>query len=139
MLAAREHGRYELKQKLLLRGYGESSVDQALDRLEQDGLLNEARFVEQFIYSRQKRGYGPVRIRNELRQKRVDRELVEQMLDDHDACWHDILEREHDRKYGADRTVDYPEMSRRARFLQYRGFPAELVRQLFEKSDTSGC
>ena len=113
----------------MLRDYDTASIDRALDRLEQDGLLNETRFVEQFIYARKNKGYGPVRIRNELRQKQVDRELVDRMLDDHDSCWRDILQREHDRKYGVDRRVDYREMSRRARFLQYRGFPAELVRQ----------
>ena len=131
MLAAREHGRYDLKQKLALRDYPPHLVEQVLSQLEQDGLLSEKRFVEQFIHSRKNKGYGPVRIRNELRQRQIDADLMDAFLDDYDPCWREIMLDVHDRKYGSDRQVDFREMSRRARFLQYRGFSAELVRQFF--------
>ena len=43
-----------------------------LDELEQENLLSDARYTEAYIRQRGARGYGPDRIRQELRQKGVD-------------------------------------------------------------------
>lgn len=52
LLARREHGRAELSRKLRQRGASAELIDPALDRLAEEGLLDESRYLESFIASR---------------------------------------------------------------------------------------
>jgi regulatory protein len=49
LLARREHGRVELTRKLRQRGASDELIEPALDRLAEEGLLSEARYLESFI------------------------------------------------------------------------------------------
>ena len=40
-----------------------------IKKLEEEGLINNKRFAEQYIYSRSQKGYGPFRIEQELKQR----------------------------------------------------------------------
>ena len=48
LLARREHGRVELTRKLRQRGAPQELIDGALDRLAEEGLLSESRYLETF-------------------------------------------------------------------------------------------
>ena len=74
LLARREHGRVELARKLRKRGATAELIESALDRLEADGLLDEARYLQCFVGSRARNGYGPLRIREELTQRGLSRQ-----------------------------------------------------------------
>ena len=78
LLARREHGRVELTRKLRSRGAADELIDAALDRLAQEGLLSEARYLEAFVSYKARAGYGPLRIREELTQRGLSRGDVEQ-------------------------------------------------------------
>jgi regulatory protein len=69
LLARREHGRVELTRKLRQRGAPPEMIDSALDRLTEEGLLSESRYLESFVSYRARSGYGPLRIREELSQR----------------------------------------------------------------------
>jgi len=49
LLARREHGRVELMRKLRKRGAPEELIEAALQRLAEEGLLSEARYLESFV------------------------------------------------------------------------------------------
>src|SRR3990167_2544794 len=74
LLARREHGRVELTRKLRQRGAPVELIDAALERLVQEGLLSEARYLESFVGYRARAGYGPLRIREELIQRGLSRD-----------------------------------------------------------------
>jgi hypothetical protein len=59
LLARREHGRVELTRKLRQRGAEAEMIETALDRLTEEGLLSEARYLESFVSYRARSGYGP--------------------------------------------------------------------------------
>src|SRR5690554_3917873 len=80
LLARREHGYVELARKLRQRGAEAEMIDVELQRLADDGLLSEERYVESYIRSRANAGRGPMRIREELAQRGLARELVERAL-----------------------------------------------------------
>jgi SOS response regulatory protein OraA/RecX len=61
--------RQELARKLRARGYAADAIDAVLDQLERDDLLSESRLVEHYVAERLHKGFGPVRIRFELREK----------------------------------------------------------------------
>ena len=87
LLARRAHGRVALPRKLRLRGATPELIESALDRLEADGLLNESRYLECYVGSRARAGYGPLRIREELAQRGLPREAIESVLREADIDW----------------------------------------------------
>ncbi|ROQ20480.1 regulatory protein [Marinimicrobium koreense] len=133
LLARREHARDELRTKLLKRfgseGERVKTVDQALARLEEQGLQSDERFTEAFVTARERQGKGPLRIAQELRQKGVSDSLVSLYLDEGDERWWDLANEVRRKRFG-DAPVEAPkEKARQARFLQYRGFSHEQVRE----------
>ena len=129
LLAGREHSRSELRSKLCARAFDPDRVNAVLERLAASGLLSDARFTEQFVLSRRKRGLGPIRIRAELLQRGIDPPLIARWLDEDSDEWLDLLREVHHKKFGSTASHDPREIARRARFLQYRGFGSEQVRR----------
>ncbi|MCU7829133.1 MAG: recombination regulator RecX [Candidatus Thiodiazotropha sp. (ex Myrtea sp. 'scaly one' KF741663)] len=129
MLAAREHSRRELRRKLAKRQVEPELLEQVLDGLQQTGLQSDERFTESFIESRVRKGQGPVRIRSELRERGIGAALIERYLEIYADEWRALLENVHDAKYGTGRVRETKELAKRARFLECRGFPGELIRQ----------
>ncbi|MCU7931772.1 MAG: recombination regulator RecX [Candidatus Thiodiazotropha sp. (ex Codakia rugifera)] len=112
------------------RGYDELTIDRVLQELSKSGLQSDDRFTEQYIASRVNKGSGPVRIRAELRERGVDETLIQNQLEGCSDIWPELLQQVHDAKYGQQRAKDRKELAKRARFLEYRGFPGELIRNL---------
>src|SRR5699024_10574937 len=91
LLARREHGHVELARKLLLRGADAEMIEVELQRLTEDGLLSEERYLESYIRSRANQGRGPMLIREELTQRVLDRSDVEQGLSASGIDWDEHL------------------------------------------------
>jgi regulatory protein len=133
LLARREHSRTELARKLQRRldeGQSPTDVETALDELERRGLLSEARFAASLVRARSPR-VGDARLRQELRVRGVPAEVATAALASlrkaeggseiarARAVW--------SRRFGAvPRTAE--ERGRQSRFLQARGFSAEVIR-----------
>jgi regulatory protein len=78
----RERSRGELDEWLFKRGYEEADRRAALDRLEQVGELDDARFARRYAEDkRELSGWGPERIRGALAARGVPYEEVEAALD----------------------------------------------------------
>lgn len=131
LLARREYGREELSRKLIRLGMASDNVNAELEKLEREGLLNESRYLESFIRIRANSGYGPCRIREELLQKGISVEKVDQSLADSDIDWSARLYDIWCRKYAGQAPTDTKEKARQGRFLSYRGFSMESITQLF--------
>ncbi len=129
LLARREHGRVELARKLRLRGAPAELIDPALDRLADEGLLSEARYLESFVRMRANAGYGPLRIREELVQRGLERQAIEQALGDSGFDWRLQLHDVWSRKFG-ELPRDPRERARQGRFLSYRGYPLDMIGRL---------
>ncbi|AOU98821.1 hypothetical protein BI364_13375 [Acidihalobacter yilgarnensis] len=126
LLARREHGRAELMRKLAQRGYGASEVAPVLDVLAEQGLLSEARYVASYVRSRAERGYGPLRILAELRQRGALEPVVREVLDGCGEPWRELAGRYYQRHFSGPPT-DYRERARRWRHMQQRGFDADTL------------
>lgn len=82
LLASRSHFRAELRAKLAARGYAEDEVAAALDRLAENGLLDDRRTAEAFLAERLARGpLGRARLRAELLKRGLDDEAATAVLD----------------------------------------------------------
>jgi regulatory protein len=70
-----------------------------------------------------------VRIRAELCEHGIDEARIEGYLEGYAELWPSLLQRAHDAKFGTEPCTDRKLLAKKARFLQYRGFPGELIRQ----------
>ncbi len=131
LLARREHSRLELFRKLQRR-FDRRDLDQALDKLADEGLQSDERFSLSFTRERLLRGQGPLRIVAELRARGIPAEMASRAVDvvpaEEGTSWSEQAELALQRKYGDADAADLKERARRARFLAYRGFRSDDVR-----------
>jgi len=130
LLARREHGRVELTRKLRQRGAPPELIEAELDRLTDEGLLSESRYLESFISYRARSGYGPLRIREELGQRGLQRGDIEQALRECEIDWREKLEECWRRKFAGQLPGDVRERGQQTRFLSYRGYSPEMIGRL---------
>jgi regulatory protein len=131
LLSRREHSRSELTEKLRRREFDADVIEQALDRLQQENLQSDQRYAESYLYQRAQKGYGPIRIAYELRQRGVHEDLVQQVMELEQESWSERMQQQRIKKFGNNIPEDYAEKMKQARFLQNRGFSPELVMRLF--------
>jgi regulatory protein len=135
LLTTREHSRLELARKLCARGYPGDAVDAVLDGLSRDGLLSEERLLDTYVAERLDKGFGPLRILAELRGKGLSDAQIGPHLDiDDDTCLERIAVA-HAKRFGEGRPTDRRELAKRARFLEYRGFPSHLIARFLDADD----
>ncbi len=130
LLARREHGRVELTRKLRQRGAPPDLIVPALDRLCEQGLLSESRYLESYVRSRANAGYGPLRIREELSQRGLPKADIEQALRDSGFDWAEQLRDLWQRKFAGQIPADARERAKQGRFLSYRGYSLEMISRL---------
>jgi len=135
LLAAREHSRLELGRKLRARGFADDAVDAVLARLTASGALDESRLAELYVAERVRKGFGPLRIRAELAEKGLPDALIDPRLNDRAGEWPQLLAAAHDRRFGSCVSSDPSDYARRGRFLEQRGFPAEMIRRYLRWND----
>lgn len=128
-LARREHSRRELLTKLGRR-FASDVAEQAVSRLCEQGLQSDQRFAASFVRQRSQRGYGPLRTRQELRQKGVADSDIETALEAEDIDWYAALVELVERKYRGEPPADIKDKAKRQRFLQSRGFSLDQIREL---------
>lgn len=134
LLARREHSSQELTAKLLARGFEPEPVAEVVIALSAKNLVSDARFVDEFVTARLRRGSGPAKIREELRGRGVEQSLVDATLGAHRENWLATAEAARRKRFGAALPRDFQERARQARFLQQRGFTAEQIRQVFKQN-----
>jgi regulatory protein len=136
-LARREYGRRELIDKLVQRGCGEEAATQVVAALTTEGLVSDERFIETLLHVRRVRGYGPLYIRRELEEKGIDRSTIERWLDVGSRDWIEDVRRVNKKKFGGKQPVSLAERAKQTRFLQYRGFTHEQIRQALGSDDVN--
>ena len=132
LLARREHSCEELRHKLAHKGFA-GCAEAVVAELERAQLVSDHRFAEALVRNRRERGYGPLKIQQELRAKGVAQELAEAVVDPGAAQWAELLQQVWNKKFAGRRPGDYREWARQARFLEGRGFSAEQIRRVVSK------
>ena len=135
LLSRREHAVAELSRKLIEKGFDEIFVIEALAVLVKDGLLSDARYAESYVRFRMNRGFGPVRIRDELRQRGVSSELVSEYVDFRDQCWRGAAKSAWQKRFDGEFPEDMKARAKQLQFLQYRGFTSDHTKHIFKDVD----
>jgi len=126
-LSRREHSVLEMRRKLTQKGFDETEIEDCLEKLIANNLLSEERFTESYINMRMRRGYGPQRIAQELRERGINDEYFHDFLDHNNPEWRGVMHQQYAKKYGNKPAQEYAEKAKRAKYLQSRGFPLDWV------------
>ncbi|MFV0447901.1 MAG: recombination regulator RecX [Vibrio sp.] len=138
LLTRRDHGEFELWQKLVLKGFAEDEVQQAVSYCKEHGYLDDQRFARSQVRQHIAKGHGERRIRQELQQKRIDNEAVNSALESEEADWFELARLTAEKKFkqiaGQQDTKEY---AKQVRFLQYRGFSFEQIQYALNVDDNA--
>ncbi|HET6566169.1 MAG TPA: regulatory protein RecX [Xanthomonadales bacterium] len=124
LLAKREYAVNELHGRLCTKWRGTDGIGdlagELVSELVDEGALSDQRYVAAFVRSRQQRNQGPVKIRAELRQRRLSDALVETSMEQDDEFWTNLalgwLSRQH---HGP---LEFEDRTKYYRRLVNRGF-----------------
>ena len=81
LLGYRSHSKKELAEKIARAGVGRQAAQEAADRMEELGLIDDGAYARQYakeLFTRKR--YGAMRVRQELLRKGIDGELIEEVL-----------------------------------------------------------
>jgi regulatory protein len=130
LLARREHSRVELGRKLLRYAESPEALEVLSVDLEKRKQLSDERFAAERARSLSRK-YGAARIRQDLKSKGVDAQLIDCISSEGE------LERASailTRKY-REPAATRKERAKRMRFLQGRGFSFDVIRSLLSSRD----
>jgi regulatory protein len=82
LLAARPRAVQDLRRRLRDRGHAPAAINDAVQRLEESGLLDDGEYARHYIRVRSPRGLGPSRLIHDLLAAGVDRKVAEQAVRD---------------------------------------------------------
>lgn len=82
IIGSRALSKRELTKRLVKKGNEEADAQAAVDWLEDIGAVNDEAYAASLVRHYGSRGYGPARIREELRRRGVDRELWDTALEE---------------------------------------------------------
>ncbi len=120
MLGRREHSEQEFKQKLLDLDADPDEVAELIKEFQTSQYQSDQRMAEMIVRANVRKGRGPVRVKQTLRERNVDVELAQENLADTD--WLSLARTLRVKKFGSELPTDPKEKARQLRFLQYRGF-----------------
>ncbi len=84
ILSGRNHSKKELEQKIA-RTTSREAAQKACDQMEDLGLINDESFAK--MYARElfvRKKYGKIRVKQEMRLKGIDKELIDQVLEEYE-------------------------------------------------------
>lgn len=133
-LAHKPRTRGEVRRRLRRADVTESVIDDVLVQLDEQGYLDDAVYAEEYARQRCERGYGPYRVRSDLKQRGVDADLIERAVEETfepdevrrtvrklaEKRWN-RLSREDDERRRRKKVNDY---------LARRGFPYEVISEI---------
>jgi regulatory protein len=82
LLSYRQRSRQEIKERLLRKDYELEVVKQVIQILEQLDYIDDREFAISWTKDRITKGFGPYRIRRQLKEKGVAKELIESSLEE---------------------------------------------------------
>lgn len=140
-LSYRDRAAAEIRRRLERSDYEADVIEDVVHDLEQAGYVDDHAFAQRYAESRfRSGGYGPVRVRSDLKRKGVDADAVDAALEQVFSRRDELLQRA--REIGSkrwDRLEREPDALKRKKkvydYLARRGFGFELVHRVVDELD----
>lgn len=141
LFVARDYTEFQIREKMKRRDVQEKEQDEIIERLREEGAIDDARFTRHFIDTTiRKRSVGPSLIALHLKRRGVAPELIDAQLE---ALYSRELEREiiddvlrkRNARSCEERSTKQPNRtSKDARFLYNRGFHNDIIQDALNGS-----
>ena len=125
LLTRRDYSKADLEAKLNQYAINPEEVANLVDELAQQNYQSDQRVAELTLASQLRKGKGLQRIKQALKAKQLDTELITEELSEVD--WLDQAYQLKIKKFGMEVEMDPKLKARQIRFLQYRGFDMEII------------
>ncbi|MCG9697261.1 recombination regulator RecX [Shewanella sp. Isolate11] len=133
LLARRDYSTYQIKTKLLQKGFETAEIELVLNRCIEHGYLDDARFAALLLRSHISKGHGQNRIRQSMAQKGLSKDDIETALNQSDCDWFELARAKADKKYASKGAIsDQKERARRVRYLLAQGFAYDQISYALE-------
>ncbi len=137
LLARREHTAFEIKKKLIQKGFAADVISKTIDFALSQQWINHHRYTETLIGYFARRGYGPIFIENYFREQAIETEVIYQSFTKANIDWTAVLTAAWLKKYRGIIPKTSAEKAQQIRFLQYRGFSLTEIHHLIMRKKTS--
>ncbi|EXB49024.1 regulatory protein RecX [Acinetobacter sp. 1000160] len=125
LLTRRDYSQAELIAKLNQYAINPEEVEKLVEELAQNNYQSDQRVAELTLVSQLRKGKGLQRIKQALKAKQLDAELITEELQEVD--WLDQAYQLKLKKFGEEVATDPKIKARQIRFLQYRGFDMNVI------------
>lgn len=130
----------EVRDYFRVKNYGknreqisDSLIDSVIQKLKKQNILNDLEFAKAWVESRRRsKKKGKIALKNELFQKGIDKEIIEEVLEDNTGE-ENLAEQALEKKLDNWQSLSCLENKKKAyEFLMRRGFEYEVVRSVIE-------
>ncbi|MEX9876153.1 regulatory protein RecX [Providencia rettgeri] len=127
LLARKDYTNGEMRRILSQLTEDSIDVEVTLSNLRDEGYINDQRIAENMLSRFLRKQYGVTRIRLELRQKGIAREITENLINSLDIDWFELASESRIKKFGEELPSEPKEKARQIRYLQNRGFAMDAI------------
>ena len=132
ILSRREHSVIELKNKLIRFNPDPNDLKDVIERLITSNFLDDKRFASAFIRSKAESGYGPNYISQYLSKKGISSDkydIYSLEIDWEEKCLAQFNKKRRNKE------INFKEKEKILRFLAYRGFSYEIIKNALKEFD----
>lgn len=132
ILSRREHSVSELRNKLIRFNPDPNDLKDVIERLITSNFLDDKRFASAFIRSKAESGYGPNYISQYLTKKGIPSDkydIYSLEIDWEDKCLTQFNKKRRNKE------INFKEKEKILRFLAYRGFSYEIIKNALKEFD----
>lgn len=131
LLTRRDYSKAELIEKLARYAQNLEEVNQLVEELSEQNYQSDQRVAEQMLASQIRKGKGPKRIKQALKTKQLESDLIAEEL--HEIDWAEQAYQLKVKKFGEDVEKDPKIKAKQIRFLQYRGFDLDVIMKAIQR------
>jgi len=133
LLSRREYSAKTLQQKLSERSDSFEDVQNVISYMQELGYQSDERFTRVFFNSRIIKKLGPYRIQRELKEKGIDKHLINTQLDEAEIDWFELAVNSGAYKSKQLDLNDFSARQKLYRYLVYRGFSQDHVQYALDQ------
>ncbi len=125
----------KLKQKLYTKGFTRSQIDCAMEGITPDyheESHHSSQEVERMIKKQAASGKGPFAIKQTLKQKGIEEDMISEFLDFEDEQWTFAAKAALEKKFRGEKPSSFAKKRKQTEFLLRRGFSMEQAKSAFE-------
>jgi regulatory protein len=130
-VAVRMRSEYEIRDYLKRKDYDSEIIELILNRLSNVGFVDDARFAKAWVENRRLlKSTSKRRLKQELRQKRIAEDLINEVLEADDTDEREVLRELVERKKSR-----YPDKLKLMQYLGRQGFSYDDIKSVLEEND----